>query len=89
VDQVLRKRDGLGGADFDGGEGALAAAVADDAVEVEGIEVAPHRGAGGPCRPSSSPAPLYSDRGPCISLAMISLLWTFGSRYQPAADQGK
>jgi hypothetical protein len=38
--------------DLDGGEGALAAAVAEDAVEVEGEQVAAHRGARG-----SSPRP--------------------------------
>ena len=43
------------GADLNGGEGALAAAVAEYAVEVEGEQIAAHRGAQGLCRPCSSP----------------------------------
>lgn len=41
--------------DLDGGEGALAAAVAEDPVEVERVQVAPHRAAASFLPPSLSP----------------------------------
>jgi hypothetical protein len=52
--------------DLDSGEGALAAAVAEDAVEVERVQVAPHRAAalGGLLPPSLSlSAALDGQRG--------------------------